>query len=86
MRLVSIDDDGKLGIRWTWLPYWMAAGPRLTAEMTRLMMDVVVINGMPTTEESLDAIDAFVLRQLGQRFGIRGLADYLAAIHHVREE
>ena len=78
-------EDGRLELRWTWLPYWLAAGPALHAEIEALMRDAVILNGMPLTEDSLDKIDSFVIRLINRRFRIDGLAQYLGALKHVRE-
>lgn len=84
MRLVELQ-EGRLELRWTWLPYWLAAGPALHTEIEALMRDVIIMNGMPPTEESLDRIEQFVIRAIDRRFGIAGLAQYLGALRYVRE-
>ncbi len=84
MRLVQIN-DGKLELRWTWLPYWIAVGPALQTEIESLMKDAVIINGMPPTAASLDSISRFVCKALAKRFAIPGLGEYLQAIERVQE-
>jgi len=84
MRLVDLR-DGKLEIRWTWLPYWVAAGPSFMNELEQLMRDAVIINGMPHDEDSLERIERFLLRVIDVRFRIEGLTDYLRALRFVRE-
>lgn len=77
--------QGALEIRWTWLPYWLAAGPKLHGELQSLMRDTVLLNGLPPTEESLDLIEEFLLREIGKRFKIPGLVDFLRALHNIPE-
>lgn len=84
MRLVELQ-EGRLELRWTWLPYWMAAGPSLHTEIETTMRDVVIINGMPPTDDSLERIEKFVLRLIHRRFKITGLTDYLRCLHLVQE-
>ena len=84
MRLVDIV-DGRLELRWTWLPYWIAAGPALHTEIERLMRDVVVMNGMPVDDDSLARIHDFLIKQLARRFPIPGLDAYLQALSFVEE-
>jgi hypothetical protein len=84
MRLVELQ-EGRLELRWTWLPYWLAAGPSLHTEIETLMRDVIIVNGMPPTEDSLDKIEQFVIRAIDRRFNIAGLAQYLKALRYVRE-
>ena len=83
MRLVDLH-EGKLELRWTWLPYWLVAGPRLQAEVEAIIRDIVVLNGMPPTEDSLDRIERFLLDVLDRRFKIKGLREYLTALHYVQ--
>jgi hypothetical protein len=85
MRLVGFE-NGRMELRWTWLPYWLAAGPTLHSELERLIRDVVIINGMPPTEDSLVRIEAFIIKAIERRFKIAGLAQYLQALRYVREE
>lgn len=83
MRIVDLR-EGQLELRWTWLPYWMAAGPALQGEVDALLRDAVIINGMPPTEESLDRIHSFALFLLTRRFpGFSGLKAYLRGIEEV---
>jgi hypothetical protein len=77
--------EGRLEIRWTWLPYWLAAGPALHNELDALLRDIVVLNGMPVTDESLDHIDQLIIRLIMRRFNIPGLDAYLGAFRYVRE-
>jgi hypothetical protein len=84
MRLVDLN-EGRLELRWTWFPYWIAAGPALHTEIEPLMRDAVIMNGMVPNEESLERIEAFVLRVLERRFKIVGLKEYVAALRYVRE-
>lgn len=84
MRFVGLR-DGQLELRWTWLPYWLATGPALPREIDMFMRDIVIINGMPPTDESLERIEDLVIRLLQARFKIEGLAEYLRALRHVRE-
>lgn len=84
MRLVELN-EGRLELRWTWLPYWLAAGPALHTEIETTMRDVVIINGMPPTDGSLERIEQFVLRLIDRRFKIVGLTEYLAGLHKVKE-
>lgn len=85
MRLVDFR-DGALEMRWTWLPYWVAAGPQFPRELEQLVRDVVIINGMPRDDESLARIETFILRRIEHRFQIEGLTEYIAALRFVREE
>lgn len=82
MRLVELI-EGKLELRWTWLPYWLAAGPALQRDIDTLMRDVVIMNGMPPTDDSLDRIEEFVIRTIDRRFNIAGLATHLRSLRHV---
>jgi hypothetical protein len=82
MRLVELR-NGQLELAWTWLPYWIATGDTLHHEVTSLMRDVVIINGMPPDDDSLDRIDKLIIRLLDKRFRIPGLGEYLGAIRHV---
>lgn len=84
MRLVDLN-EGRLELRWTWFPYWLAAGPALHSEIEAVMRDAVIINGMPPTEESLDRIEAFLLRVIDRRFQIPGLTKYLEGMHALVE-
>jgi hypothetical protein len=84
MRLVVLQ-DGQLELRWTWLPYWMAAGPALHGEVDALMRDVVLLNGMLPNEDSLDRIEKFVLFLLTRRFPFKGLKEYLAGFRQVEK-
>ncbi len=84
MRLVDLR-DGALELRWTWLPYWIAAGPTLQGEVETILRDAVIINGMPPNEDSLSRIEAFVVRLLTRRFQIEGLGEYLLSLHLVQE-
>lgn len=84
MHLVILN-EGRLEVRWTWLPYWLAAGPALSRDVERLMNDVVIMNGMPPTEESLGRISTFVVNTIVQRFPIPGLREYIDGIRHVQE-
>lgn len=84
MRLVELN-QGKLELRYTWLPWWLAAGPALQSEIETLMRDVVVMNGMPPNDESLERIERFVIRLIGKRFPIPGLTTYLRGLQHVKE-
>lgn len=84
MRIIGFE-GGRLELRWTWLPYWLAAGPALHDELQALMRDVVVMNGMPLTEDSLDRIHTFVIDMIVKRFTIEGLREYLVGLCYVRE-
>lgn len=84
MRLVDLN-EGRLELRWTWLPYWIAVGPALKIEIETLLHDAVILNGLPPTVESLESISRFVCQQLARRFAIPGLEAYLSAIAHVQE-
>jgi hypothetical protein len=84
MRLIQLQ-EGKLELRWTWLPYWLAAGPALHNEIQAVMRDAVIINGMPPTDESVERVEAFVLRLIERRFKISGLTTYLRGLEHVAE-
>jgi hypothetical protein len=85
MRLVDLQ-DGKLELRWTWLPYWMAAGPALQGEVNALLRDAVVINGMLPDEDGLDRIHNFALFLLTRRFpSFSGLKAYLRGIQEVEQ-
>jgi hypothetical protein len=77
--------DGRLEMRWTWLPFWLAAGPALHDELEVMIRDIVVLNGLPVTDDSLDRIHDLVVRLIARRFRIGGLGEYLAAVRHVRE-
>lgn len=85
MRLVGFQ-DGRLELRWTWLPYWLAAGPTLHSEIEALVRDVVIMNGMLPNDESLEKIEVFIIRIIEKRFKIAGLGQYLRALSYVREE
>jgi len=84
MRLIQLQ-EGKLELRWTWLPYWLAAGPALHNEIQAVMRDAVIINGMPPTEDSVVRIESFVLKMIERRFKIEGLRAYLDGLQHVAE-
>jgi hypothetical protein len=84
VRLVDFR-DGKLEVRWTWLPYWIAAGPQFLTEIERTMHDAIIINGMPPNEDSFERVENFLLRLIEGRFRIEGLGDYLRALRFVRE-
>lgn len=84
MRLVGFF-EGRLELRWTWLPYWIAAGPILHDEIEALMRDVVIINGMLPTDDSLERIERLVLRTIERRFKIEGLLQYLQGLRFIRE-
>lgn len=84
MRFIEVM-DGRLEVRWTWLPYWLAAGPALHSELEVLVRDIVVLNALPISESSLDRIHKLIVHLIARRFRVEGLGDYLAAIQHVRE-
>lgn len=84
MRLVDLV-HGKLELRWTWLPYWLSCSAIFQTDVERLMRDVVVINGLPHSEESLDKIEAFLLREVSRRFKIQGLDVYLRGLRSVTQ-
>lgn len=84
MRFIEMV-DGRLEVRWTWLPYWLAAGPALHNELEVLVRDIVVLNALPISESSLDRIHRLIVRLIARRFRIGGLSEYLSGIQHVRE-
>jgi hypothetical protein len=85
MRWVELTKNHELFLRWTWLPYWIAASPQAVREVQALLEDAVIINGLPLAEESsLDRISAWVQRYLVKRFAdVGNLSGFLRAAEHI---
>lgn len=85
MRFVQLR-DGALEIRWTWLPYWLAANPKLKLIVEREMRDAVILQGVTTSYDDLDALHEFVIRRLSALFpAFPGLYAYLDRIRLLPE-
>jgi hypothetical protein len=85
VRLVQVR-DGVLEIRWTWLPFWLAANPKLKTQVEREMRDAVLLGGVTASDADLDALHDFVVRRLQAVFSaFPGLAAYLDGIRDVEE-
>ena len=76
MRLVEYI-DGSLEIRWTWLPYWLAANTRLKTDLEREL----VATNLTNPDQLHDAL----CRALQDRFpGFRGLSTALQALRLIQ--
>lgn len=85
MRLVQIR-DGHLEVRWTWLPYWLAVNPKLKTEVERGMRDAVLLGGVTTSEDDLDALHSYVVDRFSALFPVfEGLGRYLDALRGIPE-
>jgi len=85
MRLVQIR-DGALEVRWTWLPYWLAANPKVTGTIERELKDSVLLCGVTDSEADLDAMHKWVVRRIASLFpSFEGLDGYLDGIQAVKE-
>jgi hypothetical protein len=84
MRLVQYV-DGALELRWTWLPYWLATNGKLKAELERELRDAVLLNGINSSQDDLDALHRHLCRRLQARFpAFEGLGDALAGLSGVQ--
>lgn len=80
MRLVHVH-GGVLQIRWTWLPFWLAVHPQLMADVDRELRDCVLLGGVTTAEEDLEAMHEFVIRRVEAHFpAFEGLGTYLRGV------
>ena len=77
--------EGRLEVRWTWLPYWLAVNPKLVLVIEREMRDRVLLGGVTTSEKDLDALHDFVRDRLQQQFKFPGLDKLLDALRSVEE-
>lgn len=84
MRLFRFD-GAALELRWTWLPWWLVSSPILEAEVNVLVRDVVVLNGMPISDDTLERVERFFLKLVDRRFKIPGLVNYLKAVRGLQE-
>ncbi len=82
MRIVRIN-EGRLEIRWTWLPYWLASAPSLVRETETSMKDAIVMNGV--TPDDLDGLHDYVISRISARFPGFNLKPVLEALSHVPE-
>lgn len=84
MRLVEII-DGAVELRWTWLPYWLAANPKLRAEL-ELELQAAVRRGEVTTDpRDLDQLHFRACQLIQDRFpGFTGLAEFLRRLQDVQ--
>lgn len=83
MRLVYVNQEQQLELRWTWLPYWIVASPAFKADIERRLQDAVLLNGIVPTPDNLDLIENFVQRQICKKFGIPGLEKYLEGLRYI---
>jgi|GEM_PF-6268602 len=85
MRLVQ-HRDSVLEIRWTWLPYWLAVNPKLKNLVERRLRDRVVLLGVTSSSEDLDAMHRYVVAALCSLFpAFPGLDTYLDALKAIQE-
>ncbi len=85
MRLVSVQ-KGVLHIQWQWLPCWLALNPLTKDVVAQELMDRVLLGGVTTSEEDLDAMSQWVKERFCALFpAFDGLGDYLEALRHVRQ-
>lgn len=84
MRIIHMH-EGRLEIRWTWLPLWLASNPKLKSEVERQIRDACLVNGMTTSDSDLDALHRHAIKILTRTFPIPGLGRYLSAIKEVDE-
>lgn len=68
MRIVEVQ-EGVVGIRWTWLPYWVASNTRLCAEIEQGLKDRALLNAVTTSEPDLEAMSHCVYDLLVQKYG-----------------
>lgn len=85
MRLVQVR-DGVLEVRWTWLPFWLAANPKMKTEIERKMRDAVLLGGVTTSEHDLDALHMFVINMIQEQFpSHQGLGEFLNGVGLIQE-
>lgn len=85
MRIIQLQ-DGVLEVRWTWLPFWMAANPALKQLIDDELKDACLLNAVTGSEEDLDALHRYCCRRLQERFpAFPGLGRYLDALTTVQE-
>lgn len=82
MRLVHIR-EGRLEIRWTWLPLWLAQNPRLKSEVERQLRDALLVNGMTTAERDLDALHRYAVKLIYRVFPIAGIDRFLDGLREI---
>lgn len=85
MRIVQIN-AGVLGIRWTWLPFWLAVNPKIKDSVEAEMRDAVLLGGVTNDDEDMDGLHHFVVRRLQNTFpDFVGLDRFLDSIRCVEE-
>lgn len=84
MRIIHVH-EGRLEIRWTWLPLWLASNPKLKSEVERQIRDACLVNGMTTSDNDLDALHRYTIKVLARTFPIPGLGHLLDALREVKE-
>ncbi len=84
MRIVHMH-EGRLEIRWTWLPLWLASNPKLKAEIERQIRDAVLVNGLTTSDRDLNALHRYTIKLFARTFPIAGLDRYLDALRQIPE-
>jgi hypothetical protein len=86
MRLVHVshDDPTVLELDWMWLPSFIGQDHALMSKLQKELKEK--FGGRQIREDTLSAIHQFVLDWLDAQYAMKGLREYLAAIHHVRQE
>jgi len=85
MRLVHEvkDKPGVFEVKWTWLPYFLAADAELVRAVDEKLNES--FSGAPPSEELMDEIHGTVIDVIMDKYPIPGLSWYLSAIKEVQE-
>ena len=84
MRVVFLH-QGVLSIRWPWLPFWLAINPILKEDIGQGLQDRVLLGGLTTSDDDLDAMHNWVLDRIEERFpAFDGLRAFLDGMRHVQ--
>jgi hypothetical protein len=84
MRLVYFDEGGELVLNWMWLPTFMGQNYHLLRELETAWTERFL--GKDTTEDVLDEIHEFTVEWLAEKAPLPGVAEYLLAIEHVKDD
>jgi hypothetical protein len=84
MRLVSFAEDGAVELKWMWLPTFIGQNHPVMANLQQTWKEKFK-GKLPMTEASLGILHEFTLDWLQEKFHIKGLREYLAAIANVQE-
>lgn len=79
MRWV-VEAEGRLEVRWTWLPMWIAMNQPLIAQL----QSIVDAHGGGTDDAALDTLNMKILLALTDKFpSLPGLGLFLAGLKEV---